>query len=65
MNAAVDQIASALPPGRYTTRFTVVFEYAGAIAVHLSIATSGQSSQPGSDDDHGFIGHLCSFFNPL
>src|SRR5271170_5697400 len=60
MDPTVNEIVSVLPRLRHTTRFMVMFENPGFIAVHPSIATGGQSSQSSSDDDDGFFSHVAA-----
>ncbi len=63
VDTTVNGIALAFPGGCYPARHGVVFEDVAAIAVHLSVAAGGKTSQPSPNDDHGFLGHLFPVFD--
>src|SRR5947209_1799796 len=56
MEAAIKRVPLALPGRTQTARQIMQFKNLGAIAVHLAVATRGQTSYPCSNNDDRF-GH--------
>ena len=52
MDAAIDEIPAVRPGRRDTARLAVMLHDPGPVAIHLAIATRGQSGYSRTDDDN-------------